>query len=1017
MNRITSRLGAICAFAWVFGSNGAFADTSIPQTNFTSNQLWTLAGSPYIINGNVQVNNGATLTIDPGVVVKFSGAHALTVAGGTSGTLRAIGTAENKIVFTTTTGTHLAASIRFEDASIDAAFDGSGGFTSGSILQYVTVEHIGSDGAIVLNNAHPFISHATVQNNQAAGIYGFSISGLLRIENSMISANSAPSDLSKHGAGVRIASVTGADVRLRDNVIAGNTALGQGGGLYVSNGGTLLLEANVIDDNQSGGSGGGLFLSGPGTTTSTRNTISNNYTGNDGGGAFIQGGPVSMTGDTIRGNESVDRGGGIRVDGSALTLTYSLVSGNRAMGMGGGLFLENSGNTLSHCVVANNETLSHSGGVDLHGSATIDRCVIAGNKSKLYGAGVGFSTQSGTLTNSTVAQNTGGPSVTVYLPSTIQSNTITQNTTGHGAVAVYVASQIGSNNLFGNNSTWEFATEVTGTTSVPSTWWGTTDTTAIGSKLWHPYGDIDLNPIATQIHTGNPVSPPTSIAVTPTATSFRVGWAANPESDVAGYRVYLRQATATSFDAPIDVGLQTSYELPVLPGGNYVVAVTAYDSNDPGVSDDPNTPVNEKQTNGVESWYSLPKPVVVVEADISVAVTAGTNNSNGVGNLVSGELMYYQATLTNLGPSDAASDMTVTLSVTSGVNLIVPSGCTGTAQSVACTRPALALGASTTIDITATVGSANAMVTATATASSPDDPDPMGTNNSAQSAPICVNCPDLVTTWPTAPTVGTPSLATESVVTVRNQGRVAANNVMLSITVPDGVSIATTPACAAVNNTLECSLGTLAPGAQSDVGVSIVATGLGTQQVTANVSAAEIESSTANNAATISTRFTDPADLSIAFTDNGATAAQKQLYGISVTNSGPATANTVLVTVTLPAGLLAVTDNTQCATTDGMLVCALGNLGVGASATLAFTTLYSGNGSFELTAVVSSDEFDPDSSDNTAKLTTTVGSTGQNPGATGGKKKGGGAMNPLLLALLAFWSLARARRKLKYPRQ
>jgi parallel beta-helix repeat protein len=57
---------------------------------------WDTAGSPWIVVGNVSVNNGVTLTIDPGVVVKFDGFHSIFV----DGTLSAVGTESSRILIT-----------------------------------------------------------------------------------------------------------------------------------------------------------------------------------------------------------------------------------------------------------------------------------------------------------------------------------------------------------------------------------------------------------------------------------------------------------------------------------------------------------------------------------------------------------------------------------------------------------------------------------------------------------------------------------------------------------------------------------------------------------------------------------------------------------------------------------------------------------------------------------------------------------------------------------------------------
>src|SRR4051812_15077346 len=76
------------------GAN-AFSQTTVTG-NIYASTTWTATGSPYIIANNIVVFEGATLTIDPGVVVKCSD----TVIIDLRGVLYAVGNSAHRIFFT-----------------------------------------------------------------------------------------------------------------------------------------------------------------------------------------------------------------------------------------------------------------------------------------------------------------------------------------------------------------------------------------------------------------------------------------------------------------------------------------------------------------------------------------------------------------------------------------------------------------------------------------------------------------------------------------------------------------------------------------------------------------------------------------------------------------------------------------------------------------------------------------------------------------------------------------------------
>jgi len=135
---------------------------TVVNANITVNTTWTLAGSPYDVANDITVMEGVTLTIEPGVTVRFANHARLDVRG----KILAQGTSANRILFTGST----AQKGWWENLAIQGT---SAAPNMGSVLDFVTVEYGGEATAgIYLYEAVAQISNTIVRNNAMHGIAG-----------------------------------------------------------------------------------------------------------------------------------------------------------------------------------------------------------------------------------------------------------------------------------------------------------------------------------------------------------------------------------------------------------------------------------------------------------------------------------------------------------------------------------------------------------------------------------------------------------------------------------------------------------------------------------------------------------------------------------------------------------------------------------------------------------------------------------------------------------------------------
>lgn len=154
----------------VLGYVASFGQTTVSGF-ISSNTTWNLAGSPYIVTGNTLLSNGCTLTIDPGVIIKFDTDKALQI----DGQLIAIGTPTQRITFTSNQASPMPgdwAKLHFSNLSTDAVFDTNGNYLSGSIMKNCDIKYAGSLGysAIDIQQSSPYINKCNITLSAASGI-------------------------------------------------------------------------------------------------------------------------------------------------------------------------------------------------------------------------------------------------------------------------------------------------------------------------------------------------------------------------------------------------------------------------------------------------------------------------------------------------------------------------------------------------------------------------------------------------------------------------------------------------------------------------------------------------------------------------------------------------------------------------------------------------------------------------------------------------------------------------------
>ncbi|HEX2835217.1 MAG TPA: DUF11 domain-containing protein [Thermoanaerobaculia bacterium] len=345
----------------------------------------------------------------------------------------------------------------------------------------------------------------------------------------------------------------------------------------------------------------------------------------------------------------------------------------------------------------------------------------------------------------------------------------------------------------------------------------------------------------------------------------------------------------------------------------------------------------------------------------------GVTASDAPDPVAAGSNITYTGTITNAG-GDSASSVTFTANLASGLlfqSITGPAGfaCStpsvGANGAISCTIATLANGASVPFTLVAQVnpslnsgpdGLIQQQFTISAATNDPTLPNNSTTVNTNYTTPDA----NLAVTNTDSPDPSTQGGIITYTQTVTNNGPDAATNASLttatgagttfqSFNAPAGWSCST-PAVGATG-TITCTNPSFANAAVAVFTLVVNVTGTGTIGNTATISSSTYDPAPANNTATASTNVPAPttADLSITKTTTATSApiGSTFSYTIVVTNNGPDTATSVVMTDTLPSSLLfrsitqpsPFTCTTPAVGSTGTITCSAASLANGASRT------------------------------------------------------------------------------------
>ncbi len=443
----------------------------------------------------------------------------------------------------------------------------------------------------------------------------------------------------------------------------------------------------------------------------------------------------------------------------------------------------------------------------------------------------------------------------------------------------------------------------------------------------------------------------------------------------AGQFDQLNITGSATIDGTLDVSLLGGYE----PANAAVFPVMTYASLS-GDFTTKNLPPPWASGHGTLATNPTPTAYNLVATVTPSSANLDADTLSGPANVDAGTALSYTIKVGQNGPDSISGAVTVVDTLPAGVTGASGSGTNWSCGPVSggtitCTYPGpVPTGQMNILTFSMTAPSTGGVITDSATVSS-GTPDPSPSNNSKSVNTTVVEEANLAITKSGPGGVTAGQNVTYTVVVTNNGPQASAGVVVTDPTPANLTFVSNSNGC---TSAYPCNLGTLAPG-QSVTITSTYSTSpsfSGNVSNTATVSATTSDPNLTDNTATATTNIGAQADLSVVKSGPASTnPGQLITYTVVVTNGGPSPATSVVVTDPTPVGIAFLSNAGACTTS---YPCSIGNLASGQSATITSTysvpPTYSG-GAIVNTAAASSAVNDPNNTNDSSTMSTTVGAS------------------------------------------